>query len=102
MLNLIDQQTCTGGYLPQTTLASINWINVIQARFFQKADGTSWLTLATGGDYPVTRRVTVTGDKVEFVGFRNTVFTMSPRGTNHFTGTTERPYGTVDLTCGRS
>ena len=104
LLKVIDQQTCDGVYLPGPYGGpqSNGWgsLNLVRARFFREADGTSWLKFYLGVRDPVNLPVTVTGKEVEFTAVNNTSFRILPQGTNHLRGTTQRPYGTVDLACG--
>ena len=107
LLKVIDQQTCNGLYLPASVGGALNsssWgaLNMIRAKFFREADGTSWLKFSLGARDPVNLPVTVTAKEVEFTAAFNTSFKMLPQGTNHLTGTTQRPYGTIDFACGEN
>ena len=104
ILKIIDQQTCNGVYLPGPYGGRYepNWLNMVKARFFREADGRPWLALDISGQAAIASPVTVKGNEVEFTSSRNTVFTVLPKGMNHLTGTTQRPYGTVDIACGGS
>jgi beta-lactamase regulating signal transducer with metallopeptidase domain len=101
LLKVIDQQTCEGVYLPSGASGGSGWgpLNMFRAKFFREADGMPWLKLYLNTRDPVNLPVTMTGKGVEFTAAYNTAFTMLPQGTNHLTGTTQRPYGTIDLTC---
>ncbi len=103
LLKLIDQQTCSGAYLPSASgRYPGSWLNMISAKFFRNADGTAWLTFHVGGQTPVDLPVRVDGAGVEFTAMQATTFKVLAKGANHLTGTTERPYGTIDLACGGS
>jgi beta-lactamase regulating signal transducer with metallopeptidase domain len=105
LLKVIDQQTCDGVYLPGPiggTPSAAGWgsLNILRAKFFREGDGTQWLKFYLGVRDPVNLPVTVTGKEVEFTTAYNTSFKMLPEGANHLTGTTQRPYGTIDFACG--
>ena len=103
LLKVIDQQTCDGVYLPGAMggAQSSGWgaLNIIRAKFFREANGSSWLKFYLGVRDPVSLPVTVTGKEVEFIAGNNTSFKMLLQGTNHLIGTTQRPYGTIDFAC---
>ena len=105
LLKVIDQQTCDGAYLPGPVggpLSPNRWLNMVRAKFFREADGTRWLKFYLNGSDPVNLPVTVTDKEVEFTATNNTSFKMLPQNSNHLTGTTQRPYGTVDFACGEA
>ena len=104
LLKVIDQQTCDGVYLPGAVggSGSGGWgsLNIVRAKFFREPNGRSWLKFYLGVRDPVELPVTVTGQEVEFTAGTNTSFKVLPQGMNHLTGTTQRPNGTIDFTCG--
>lgn len=103
LLKLVDQQTCKGVYLPGASgVFPGDWLNLVSAKFIRNSDGTPSLTFQVGGRTPVNLPVKMTGGGVEFIGLQATTFKVLPRGANHLTGTTQRPYGTIDLACGGS
>jgi beta-lactamase regulating signal transducer with metallopeptidase domain len=103
LLKQIDEQTCSGAYLPGPWgRGNFAWLNLVRAKFFRKADGTAWLTFSLGTRTPVDLPIRVTGTEIEFTGDGNTIYTMLPKGSNHLTGTTQSPYGTIDVACGGS
>jgi hypothetical protein len=106
LLEAIDQQSCDGVYLPGAVggAGSGNgwgYLNILRARFFREADGRPWLKIYFGTRDPLNLPVEVTG-KVEFTAGNNTSFKMLAQGANHLTGITQRPEGTIDLTCGEA
>jgi beta-lactamase regulating signal transducer with metallopeptidase domain len=107
LLEAIDQQSCDGVYLPGAVggAGSGNgwgYLNILRARFFREADGRPWLKIYFGTRDPLNLPVEVTGKEVEFTAGNNTSFKMLAQGANHLTGITQRPEGTIDLTCGEA
>ena len=99
LLKRIDEPSCTGVYLPRPGGARTDGsVDVVQAKYFQEADGTPWLKLFLGA----RTRATLSGREVERTSFRTTVLTTLPRGTDHVTGTTHGTYGAIDFKCVRS
>jgi beta-lactamase regulating signal transducer with metallopeptidase domain len=93
-----EEPSCTGVYQPRPGgLRADGSVDVVQASYFQEADGTPWLKLFLGS----RTRARLTGFDVDRTSIRTTVVTTLPKGTNHVTGTTNGPYGTIDFECTR-
>ena len=101
LLKLIDDRICSGVYLPDHASGFVNaGLNLVRAKFFRDASGTPWLTFFLGGHIPVVQPVTVTQGDDHSAASHSTVFTMLPKSTRHLRGFIQRPYGTIDFTCG--
>ena len=107
LLEVIDQQSCNGVYLPGAVGGSSSgngwgYLNMLRAKFSRGADGRPWLKIYFGTREPLNLPVEVAGREVEFTAGNNTSFKLLPKGTNHLTGITQRPEGTIDLACGEA
>ena len=103
VLRLINNQICTGVYMPQRATGLVDsGLNLIRAKFFQDANGTPWLTFFPGGQTPVTQPVMVTHGEDKLTALNDVVFTMVPRSARHLDGFIKRSYGTIDFDCGTS
>ncbi len=103
VLRLIDDRTCNGVYMPEHAASSVEGgINMVRAKLFRDASGTSWLTFFSSEQAPVIQPVTVTHGEDKATASSDTVFTMVPRSARRLNGFIKRPYGTIDFDCGGS
>jgi hypothetical protein len=92
----IEELSCAGVYVPRPGAPPADRsLDLIQARYFREADGTPWVKFFVGE----RTRATLTGREVERTSVRTTVVTILPKDTDHPTGTTRGPYGSIDFEC---
>jgi hypothetical protein len=70
----------------------------LRATFFRDRDGERWVRFYFWARAPVTRPVTIEGDRISWVGEFGTVYTPRPSGDGHLSGPTSN-LGPIDLTC---
>lgn len=93
-----DMPSCTGHYVPKLGVSQDGeQLEMIEARYFQNADGSEALKLLLG----VRVRVKLTGMDVERASVRATVITKLPAGVGSLKGAMTGLNGTLSYECRR-